>query len=298
MIYTLTLNPAIDYILYPDEFEKGSISRSRKEKVYYGGKGINVSLVLKELGKTSVAMGFLAGFTGIQIKSYLEEKSVACDFVFLKEGFTRINVKIRSNQETDINAKGPKASRDEINLLLEKIDKLTDKDTLIVAGSSADGMDIKDFEQILDKAKKNGVRLICDLSGQLLKCCIKYKPYLIKPNEQEIFELLGRKVNNQDLSEAIKPLFKQGVQNVLVSLGKNGSVFVSQNGEKHFVEAIEGKVVNTVGAGDSMVAGFTAGLDENRDILYCLNLANACASATAFCEGLADRENIEKLIKK
>ena len=299
MIYTVTFNPAIDYLVYVPELSVGSIIRSEKESTFCGGKGINVSLILQELGIESTATGFLAGFTGSAIEQALSGGAIRTDFVHLKEGLKRINVKIRSGQETDINARGPAISDSEIRELLKKLEILKSGDILVLAGSIPNTLPSDIYEKIMEQLSGRRILFVVDATGDLLMNSLKYKPFLIKPNNDELGEIFGVKISTPE--EALKyaeELRKTGAVNVLVSMGSKGAVLIDENGEKHSFGAIDGKVVNTVGAGDSMVAGFIAGYLQKGDYEYALKLGSAAGAATAFREGVAKREEIVELLSK
>lgn len=292
MIYTLTLNPALDYVMHLREapLRVGCIQRSQKESYFPSGKGINVSLVLHELGVPSVAMGFAAGFTGDALEAGLREAGVAHDFVRVAEGLTRINVKLRAAEETDINGCGPAVTSDECALLLEKLDALRDGDTLVLAGSIPATLPVDIYQRIMQRLMdgRRKIRFVVDAAGQLLLCALAYHPFLIKPNLQELEELFETEIQTQDhVWRYAACLQERGARNVLVSMGDKGALLLNQTGARHVVPAFQGHVVNTVGAGDAMIAGFLAGVAETEDFAYALRLGTACGSATAFSEGLA-----------
>lgn len=298
MIYTVTFNPAIDYLVYVPELSAGSIIRSEREKTFFGGKGINVSLILRELGIKSTAMGFLAGFTGSAIEQAICSDEIRTDFVHLKNGFTRINVKIRSDCETDINGQGPEISEEEIKSLFLKLEKLNSDDTLVLAGSIPNTLPDDIYERIMELLSPKGVRFVVDATKDLLVNSLKYHPFLIKPNNDELGEIFGVKIDTPD--EAAKYAFKlkeKGAVNVLVSMGGKGAVLVDENSKQHYAPAVLGKVVNTVGAGDSMVAGFVAGYTQKKNYEYALKLGTAAGGATAFSEGLATAKQIKDLFE-
>ena len=297
MIYTVTFNPAIDYLVYVPELTVGSIIRTEKESTFYGGKGINVSLILQELGIESTAMGFLAGFTGSAIEQALKGRDIHTDFVHLKEGLTRINVKIRSGQETDINAQGPAISEDDIRALLKKLEKLQEGDTLVLAGSIPNTLPSDMYEKIMGLLSGKGIRFVVDATGELLLHALKYKPFLIKPNNDELAEIFGTKITTSD--DALKyaaRLREMGAINVLVSMGAKGAVLLDENNRKHYIGPVVSRVVNTVGAGDSMVAGFIAGYAQTGDYAYALKLGSAAGGATVCHEGVAKRDEILRLL--
>ena len=299
MIYTVTFNPAIDYLVYVPELKVGSIIRSEKEKVFCGGKGINVSLVLRELGIKSTAMGFIAGFTGSAIEQAIGGDEISTDFVHLNDGLTRINVKIRSGYETDINGQGPAISENDIKLLFDKLKRLKQGDTLVLAGSIPNTLPSDIYEKIMELLSETGVRFVVDATKDLLLNSLKYLPFLIKPNNDELGEIFGVKIDTpEDAILYAGKLRKMGAVNVLVSMGKNGAVLVDENGKEYYMPAVDGKVINTVGAGDSMVAGFLAGYAQESDYGYALKLGTAAGGATAFSEGLASRDEIFRLMNQ
>ena len=297
MIYTVTFNPAIDYIVYMKELEKGSINRSERETAFFGGKGINVSFILKELGHESTALGFVAGFTGKALEQGIENKGLHADFVRLENGITRINVKIRSGEETDINAQGPDIKQGDIDRLFEKLDRLKEGDVLILAGSIPKTLPSDIYERIMERLYGRGVQFVVDATKELLVNSLKYKPFLIKPNNDELSEIFGVEIKTPELSaEYGKKLVKKGASNVLVSMGGKGAVLCDENGKTHYMPAVGGEAVDTVGAGDSMVAGFIAGYTEKKDYEYALKLGTAAGAATAFSEGLGTRDKIYELL--
>ncbi len=298
MIYTLTLNPAIDYVMHTAELDIGSIQRSQGEKIYFGGKGINVSLILKELGVSSVATGFVAGFTGETIEKGIASEKIKTDFVHLSNGFTRINVKIRSEVETDINGNGPNILAEDIDCLIKKLDKLNNGDILVLAGSVPKCVPQNIYEVIMERLSGKGVEFIVDAEKELLLNTLKYKPFLIKPNNEELGEIFGIKITeHKDALKFAQKLKEMGAQNVLVSFGSKGAFLLDKNNEVHYADSLCSKAVNTVGAGDSMVAGFIAGYLEKKNFDYALKLGSAAGGATASSEGLASREDIIKLFK-
>lgn len=297
MIYTVTFNPALDYIVRLPRLVAGETNRSQREELYFGGKGINVSLVLKELGVENTALGFIAGFTGDALADALQSKGIATDFIRLPEGLTRINVKLKAEAETEINAGGPPIPADCQRALLEKLASLREGDTLVLAGSVPASMPKDLYEQIMAKFHGKGVRCVVDATGDLLLKVLKYKPFLIKPNLQELRELVGREpVGSEEVISAAKELQEQGAVNVLVSLGKEGALLLDEFGTVRKIGAVGGKPINTVGAGDSMVAGFLAGLGKGYD--YALKLGSAAGGATACSEELATAQKIQKLMKE
>lgn len=298
MIYTVTFNPAIDYVVHIDELRVACVNRSQSEEVYFGGKGINVSMVLSELDIKSKALGFVAGFTGKAIERGIQEKGVETDFIHLPEGFSRINVKIKSEKETELNGQGPKISGGVIELLYEKLDKLKDGDTLVLAGSIPNTLPSDIYEKILVRLSNKKIKAVVDATNQLLMNVLKYKPFLVKPNNFELGEMFGVELKTQDeIIEYAKKLKDMGAVNVLISMAGDGAVLVDEYGNVHTCNACKGQVKNSVGAGDSMVAGFIAGA-ESGDYEYALKLGTAAGGATAFSNGLAEKEEIKKLLKQ
>ncbi len=298
MIYTVTFNPAVDYVMRLDTMKTGTVNRSEKEEIYFGGKGINVSLVLKQLGIESTALGFLAGFTGKAIEDGVAAQGIRTDFVRLEKGNSRINVKIKAEKETELNGQGPEISENAVRQLFEKLEKLKNDDMLILAGSIPDTLPADIYERILEKLSGKGIRFVVDATKDLLKNVLKYKPFLIKPNNHELGEIFGvTPKTNDDIIKYAGELQKMGAQNVLVSMAGDGSILTDENGNTHIMGVPKGKVVNSVGAGDSMVAGFVAGYLEKKDYDYALRLGTASGSATAFSAGLAQKEDIYKLLK-
>ena len=299
MIYTITLNPSIDYIVRLDKLVTGITNRTSSEEYYYGGKGINVSLVLAELGLDSTAYGFVAGFTGKAIENGIRNDHIITDFIKLKEGISRINIKIKAGEETEINGQGPHISEEELERLLQKIDRLSNGDTLILAGSIPNTMPDDVYERMMERIKYKDVRIVVDATKQLLVNSLKYKPFLIKPNRQELSEIFNAEVKTEeDIEHYAKELQKLGARNVLISLGGDGAMLIDENGGKHKAGVLKEKVINTVGSGDSMVAGFTAGYVKTGDYAYALKLGSVCGNATAFLPGLATKEKINELLEK
>lgn len=299
MIYTVTLNPAIDYVVSLSELKTGKINRSLKETVFFGGKGINISFILNELGIKSTATGFIAGFTGNAIKEGLNSKGINTDFVDLKSGLTRINVKIRGENETDINGKGPEIGEDGIARLFEKLSRLKQGDSLVLSGSIPGTLPTDIYGQIMKSLSGKGIGFVVDAEKDLLLSSLKYSPFLVKPNSEELGDIFGVGIESErDAFKYAKKLKEQGAVNVLVSMGAKGAALLDEQGEEHFMKAVPGKAVNTTGSGDSMVAGFIAGFAERRDYEYALSLGTAAGSATAFSEGLATKERIYELLKQ
>ena len=294
MIYTLTFNPAIDYLMWIGELDLGRTNRSRSEEIQFGGKGINVSTILANLGLETVALGFIAGFTGDALERAVTARGIRTDFICLPHGNTRINVKLKGAAETEINAQGPEIDDTSLALLYQKLENIKKGDTLVLAGSVPGTLPENIYEDILSRLDGRGIRFVVDATGALLTNVLKYHPFLIKPNRAELEEICARKLNTDaEIADAAKELKNRGAVNVLVSLGGDGALLADEFGRIHRVKALPGKVVNTVGSGDSMVAGFLAGAE--RDYEYALKLGNAAGNATAFSFGLADKESIMAL---
>lgn len=298
MIYTVTFNPAVDYVVHSDELMVGSVNRSRKEEIYFGGKGINVSMVLGELGIKSKALGFVAGFTGEAIEKGIADKGVCSDFVKLDKGFSRINVKIKAKDETELNGQGPDILKEDIDKLFEKLDEISDGDTIVLAGSIPGSLPSDIYERILERLQTKKIRAVVDATKELLMNVLKYKPFLIKPNNFELGEMFGTELKTDDEIAAYAGKLKNmGAVNVLVSMAGDGAILLDENGKVHKCGVCKGTVKNSVGAGDSMVAGFLAGC-ETGDYEYALKLGTAAGGATAFSDGLANKELVYELLKQ
>lgn len=299
MIYTVTLNPSIDYVVRLESLVTGITNRTTSEEYYFGGKGINVSCVLAELDLESTAFGFVAGFTGDAIEKGIRNDKIITDFIRLEKGISRINVKIKANDETEINCQGPHIEESELLRLLNKVDRVKDGDTLVIAGNVPNTMPDDVYERILERIKGKKVRIVVDATKKLLLNSLKYKPFLIKPNRQELSEIFETEIRTEaDIEKYAKELQKMGAQNVLISLGGDGAMLIDEFGEKHKQGVLKEKVINTVGSGDSMVAGFIAGYEKEHSYPYALKLGSACGNATAFLSGLATKEKINELLKK
>lgn len=299
MIFTVTLNPSIDYVVRLDKLTSGITNRTTSEEYYFGGKGINVSCVLAELGLDSTAYGFVAGFTGEAIEKGIRNDRIITDFIKLKHGISRINIKIKAGEETEINCQGPHIDDSELERLLQKIDRIASGDTLVIAGSIPNTMPDDVYERMLERISRKDVKIVVDATKQLLVNSLKYKPFLIKPNRQELSEIFGTEVKTEeDIEKYAKELQKMGAKNVLISLGGEGAMLIDENGEKHKAGVLKEKVINTVGSGDSMVAGFVAGYEKEHSYPYALKLGSVCGNATAFLSGLATREKIDELLVK
>lgn len=296
MIYTVTFNPAIDYVMNVPGLVPGEVNRSESESVFFGGKGINVSFVLRQLGKESTALGFIAGFTGDAIRRGVEESGITSDFIHLENGLSRINVKVKAGRETDLNGKGPDIPASAVAELFEKLKKLEKGDVLILAGSIPPDLPKDIYEKILASLSGKDVLCVVDATGDLLKNVLVYKPFLIKPNHHELGEIFGKTLTTTDeIAFYAKEMQKMGARNVLVSRAGDGALLADETGRVHIIGTAKGSVVNSVGAGDSMVAGFLAGWFEKHDYAYALALGSAAGSATAFSEGLAEKTLIYTL---
>lgn len=298
MIYTVTFNPSVDYTIFVDEIQFGKTNRSRAEEFHFGGKGINVSLVLAELDIPSVALGFSAGFTGRALEEDLVARGIDARLISLPEGFSRINIKLqsKSGRETEINGSGPAIPNEAFHRLMAQLGELTEGDTLVLAGSIPPSLPPDSYERILAAINGKQIRCVVDASGRLLMNALKYKPFLIKPNQQELEEIFGEKIiSHDDFVKYGRMLRTVGAQNVLISLGGDGAVLIDQNGQIHTRPAIPCDVVGTVGAGDSMLAGFLAGYDRTGDFAAALAMGTVCGAATASLSGLATKEKIREL---
>ncbi|MEI2988415.1 MAG: 1-phosphofructokinase [Oscillospiraceae bacterium] len=298
MIYTVTFNPAIDYVVRTEEMKVGVVNRTESEEIYFGGKGLNVSIILNELGIKSEALGFVAGFTGEAIENGMAKDGIKTDFIHLDNGFSRINVKIRSSFETEINGQGPEISEENIEELFKKLNKIQDGDTIVLAGSIPASLPSDIYERILEYLKNKKIRAIVDATGDLLMNVLKYKPFLIKPNNFELEEIFGVELKTaEDVSEYALKLKEMGAVNVLVSMAGDGAILADENGKIHACGVCSGTVKNSVGAGDSMVAGFIAGC-EKESYEYALKLGTAAGGATAFSDGLAKKDLIYSLLEQ
>ncbi|MCR4780414.1 MAG: 1-phosphofructokinase [Ruminiclostridium sp.] len=299
MIYTVTFNPAIDYVMKFPQVRHGGVNRSVSELMFYGGKGINVSVVLSQLGVSNTALGFIAGFTGTELETGVRAMGVNTDFIRLDKGMTRINVKVSAEHEvTELNAGGPDIDEASLARLTEQTDRMKDGDTIVLAGSIPKCLPGNTYEKLIARLSDRNIRVVVDAEKELLTNILKYRPFLIKPNIEELSAIFGKPVSGMDeVRECAVKLREMGAQNVIVSMGSNGAFLLDENGEKHFHTAFSsGKTINAVGAGDSMVAGFLAGYERGFD--YALVLGLAAGAATAFSEGIATREAIDELMKQ
>lgn len=299
MIYTVTFNPSLDYIVRMDSFATGEINRVNYEQVLAGGKGINVSIVLKNLGQNNTALGFLAGFTGEEIKRQLHEFGVTNDFVQLNQGFSRINVKAKAENETEINGQGPDINEAKREELFTKLDQLQADDTLVLAGSIPKTLPDDIYQQIMARLNGKGIRIIVDAEKKLLLNVLQYHPFLIKPNNHELGDMFGVTLTTDaEIIEYAKKLQAKGARNVLISMAGDGAILLTTDGTTYKCPAPKGKLVNSVGAGDSMVAGFITGFNESAgDFKTAFHMGVATGSASAFSDNLATRPEVEALLK-
>ena len=306
MIYTITFNPSIDYIVSVNQLKFRKVNRTTSEMILPGGKGINVSQVLQNLGIDNIALGFAGGFTGNQLIHMLQDRGIKTEFIEVMEGMTRINVKLHANmevgtdfEETEINGTGPSVSESEIDMLKNKIVSLRNEDVLVLSGSVPKSISSNIYADILKITSKKGVKTIVDASGPLLWNALEYNPFLIKPNHHELGEIFHREIEERE--EVIfyaKELQNRGAKNVLVSMGAKGAILIAEDGKVYEMDAPRGIVINTVGAGDSMVAGFVAGyIESNGDYMNAIKMGVAAGSASAFSKELASREEVIRLCK-
>lgn len=296
MIYTVTFNPALDYILELDKLEIGKIQKSKTELILPGGKGINVSTVLTNLEIDNIALGYKAGFVGAELERLLRNMNVKTDFIDLEEGNSRINVKISGEEETAINTNGPQISENKILELLEKIKTLNENDYLVLSGSIPSSIKDDIYEKICRIVKKQNVKIVVDATKNLLVQALKYNPFLIKPNNEELGEIFGVEIHTKEDAYVYgKKLKEMGAQNVLVSMGKIGAALIDEAGQEYFIKSPEGKRVNTVGSGDSMVAGFIAGFLKYNNYNDALRMGVSAGSASALSKYLATKEEVYNL---
>lgn len=299
MIYTLTCNPSVDYVVQMAEFCPGMVNRSQGEQTFSGGKGINVTVILKNLGIPNRALGFLAGFTGDFIEQDLREQGCQTEFVRLAKGFSRINVKIKGQEESEINGGGPAVDQEAMEALFEKINGLQKGDMLIISGSIPPSLPKDLYEKILGLLDERGVYAVVDTAGEALMKTLRHEPFLIKPNRQELEELAGSRLfTREEIVAQGRRLQEMGAQNVLISMAAEGAVLLTSDGKVFFGEAPRGTVRNSVGAGDSMVGGFVAGWLKTGSYPTALQWGIAAGSASAFCEGLATGEEIRRLFEE
>lgn len=296
MIYTVTFNPALDYVVKVEHFTLGQVNRTREENIFYGGKGINVSAVLANLGHESRALGFVAGFTGDEIERGAKSLGFESDFIHVERGMSRINVKLKSDEESEINGMGPEITGQDVDKLFEKLEDLKQGDVLVLSGSIPASIDRGIYERILARLEGRGILAVVDAEKELLLNVLKYHPFLIKPNNHELGDMFGVTLKTEEeITSYARKLQDMGAGNVLVSMAGDGALLVTKDGQVHKMGVAKGTVRNSVGAGDSMVAGFLAGYLENGDYGHALRLGTAAGGATAFSDGLGTKEKIMEL---
>lgn len=299
MIYTVTFNPSLDYVITVDDFQPGLTNRVGSEALFPGGKGINVSIVLRNLGIESTALGFIAGFTGDEVERRLMEIGVKSGFIRVENGFTRINVKLKSIDGTEMNGRGPEIGGEKVELLMQKLDTLKEGDILFLSGSIPASMSDDAYQKIMERLDNKGVRVSVDATKDLLLNVLPYHPFLIKPNNHELGEIFGVELKTREsVIPYAKKLQEKGAQNVLVSMAGEGAVLVAADKAVYEAPAPEGTLVNGVGAGDSMVAGFMAGYMEKQDYRHAFYMGVASGSASAFSEQLATKAEIEAVYQQ
>ena len=296
MIYTVTMNPSLDYIMQLETFEEGKLNRSIFEQIDVGGKGINVSIALKHLGRISTPLGYVAGFTGDEIEKRVSSHGLIPDFIKLDHGQSRINIKMKHLEETEINASGPTVEKEDIEKLYVKLEHLTEGDILILSGSMASGVDHNFYADVMKYLEGRKIRIVVDAVGSVLKTVLPYHPYLIKPNQHELSEIFGQKILENQVEEYACKLVSMGAQNVLVSLGENGAILVNKQVYRSI--APRGEILNSVGAGDSMIAAFLASKLNGENDQIALEKSVAMGSATAFSYGIAEQEAVDILYKE
>ncbi len=298
MIYTVTCNPSLDYIVTVKDFEPGRTNRTESERILPGGKGINVSIMLRNLGIESTALGFTAGFTGAQIQSRIEQMGIRTEFIEAAEGFSRINLKIKNMEGTEINGRGPQIGEEKFQKLMGLLRKLGSGDYLVLAGSIPSSLPDTMYRDIIRELKPRGVRVIVDAEKDLLTNVLEYQPFLIKPNNHELGEIFGTTLMTRE--EAVpyaRELRRRGAENVLVSMAGEGAVLAAADGNVYSAPAPRGTLINGVGAGDSMVAGFLAGWMEKKDCRHAFLMGLAAGSASAFSEDLATGEKVREVYR-
>lgn len=299
MIFTVTFNPSLDYIVSVDEMRLGTINRTNYEQLLPGGKGINVSIVLGNLGHPSRALGFSAGVTGVALEKLLADSGVDADLVHVKAGFTRINAKVKAVEETEINGQGPRIAPEDVDALFSKLDVLGQDDTLVISGSVPNTLPSDMYEQVMERLAGRGVRIVVDAERDLLTRVLSYRPFLVKPNNHELGDIFGVALKTRDeVVPYARRMQEMGAQNVLVSMAGEGGVLVAADGQVYQSPAAQGTVVNSVGAGDSCVAGFLAGLMETGSYQTAFRMGLAAGSASAFSDHLATRPEVEDLMSR
>lgn len=298
MIYTVTFNPSLDYVVHLDNLELGATNRTTSEQMLPGGKGINVSVVLKNLGIANTALGFISGFTGDEIEKCVKKNGCLTDFIRIDNGFSRINIKLKSDSETEINGQGPDITKEAVDKLFEKINKLNSDDILVLAGSIPNTMSDNIYYEIMKSIEDKKIKVVVDATRDLLVNVLEKHPFLIKPNNHELGDIFGVKLDDTDqIIHYAKLLQEKGAQNVLVSRAGDGAVLVAENGEVFTSPAPKGRVVNSVGAGDSMVAGFITGYIEQHDYKHAFKMGISAGSASAFSPELAEKNDVLAIYK-
>ena len=299
MIFTVTFNPSLDYIVRVDEMRLGTINRTNYEQLLPGGKGINVSIVLGNLGHPSRALGFSAGVTGVALEKLLADTGVDADLVHVKVGFTRINAKVKAVEETELNGQGPRIAPEDVDALFSKLDVLGQDDTLVISGSVPNTLPSDMYEQVMERLAGRGVRIVVDAERDLLTRVLPYRPFLVKPNNHELGDIFGVMLKTRDeVIPYARRMQEMGAQNVLVSMAGEGGVLVAADGQVYQSPAAKGTVINSVGAGDSCVAGFLAGLMETGSYQTAFRMGLAAGSASAFSDHLATRPEVEDLMSR
>ena len=298
MYYTITLNPAIDMLTKVENFELGKLNRTGESDYVIGGKGINISLLLNNIGKESKALGSIAGSTGYFIKEELKKKGIKSNFVETN-GFTRINIKLTTEQETEINSQSSKVAKENIKEFFDTLEELSDNDTVFLSGNIIPGMDSDDFAAIAKKVREKGAKLVVDSNKDMVLDTLKYKPFIIKPNEFELGEMFGVKISNtEEIAKYAKKLQEMGAENVLVSRGSKGAILFTNEGDVFTANTATGKVISTIAAGDSMLAMFVAKYDETGDYRLSLKYASAAGGATSFSAGVGKKKLIDELLSQ
>ena len=299
MIYTITFNPALDYIVRVNDFKVGQVNRTSYEEIYAGGKGINVSIVLNNLDVENIALGFIAGFTGDEIENRVKNMGCKTDFIKLNNGMSRINVKLKSNEESEINGQGPVINENDLEQLFNKLDLFKEGDVLVLAGSIPSTLPEDIYQIIMRRLENKNIKIIVDATKDLLLNVLKYKPFLIKPNHHELAELFNVEIKNEEeIIKYAKKLKEMGARNVLISMAGDGAIFITEDNRVIKSKVPKGELVNSVGAGDSMVGGFIAGYLNNSNLEEAFKMGVATGSASAFSEGLATKDKVYNLLKE
>ncbi len=299
MIYTVTLNPSLDYIVSVENFRLGYTNRTVSELMFPGGKGINVSIVLRNLNFESTALGFAAGFTGDEIVRRLEELGIRTDFVRLAAGTSRINFKLRSIEGTEVNGRGPEPEMRHVEMLMAQLEQMKDGDILFLSGSIPSSLPDSIYRDMMERVKDRKIQVAVDAGNELLRNTLEYRPMLFKPNHHELGEMFGREFSTgEEIISYGRKLREMGARNVLVSMAGDGAVLLAEDGSAYIAPAPEGKLKNSVGSGDAMVAGFMAGWTQRRDYRHAFHMGIAAGSASAFSEHFATGEEIRKVYER